>query len=291
MKCTKEDIEIVKRICREEKPAGKEKINELRAQIYAELHKPDDEMDCDLIDENIRTLFLLEGGEYDDHVDAAAGLEKARKMAEERAKAAQPKLKRVLQYKFMKPVLAACIAVLFLFSANAIAVYATGDGILDNVVRFGKNYISFNFVNENGQTSSETEALPSNNKLYQDLKQRCQKYDLIPLLPKTLPQNFEITGFEEKEFKIRKVLAIKLGNKANAILLHIDYYFDPNSISEIKTPDITDYEKITVHGNDIYLVKNGNAYIAMFRDGNYVYNINLNLSHDETVDLLNSMSH
>ncbi|XOQ48104.1 MAG: hypothetical protein ACFWUM_04225 [Eubacteriales bacterium] len=81
MKCTKEDIEIVKRICREEKPAGKEKINELRAQIYAELHKPDDEMDCDLIDENIRTLFLLEGGEYDDHVDAEAGLEKARKRA------------------------------------------------------------------------------------------------------------------------------------------------------------------------------------------------------------------
>jgi hypothetical protein len=61
MKCTKEDIEIVKRICREEKPAGKEKINELRAQIYAELHKPDDEMDCDLIDENIRDALFAGG--------------------------------------------------------------------------------------------------------------------------------------------------------------------------------------------------------------------------------------
>lgn len=86
MKVTKDDIEIIKKICREEKPAGKEKINKLRVQIYDELHKPDDEMDCDLIDENIRTLFLLEGGEYDENVDdAEAGLAKAR----DKAKAAQ----------------------------------------------------------------------------------------------------------------------------------------------------------------------------------------------------------
>lgn len=77
MRNANEDIKIIKKILSEEKPGGKEKVNELRAQIYEELHKPDDEMDCDLIDENIRTLFLLEGGKYDDRVDTKAGLAKA----------------------------------------------------------------------------------------------------------------------------------------------------------------------------------------------------------------------
>lgn len=287
MKCTKHDIEIIEKILSEEKPADKEKINELRSQIYEELHKPDDEMDCDLIDENIRTLFLLEDGEYENHIDAEKELEKARKKAE----AAQPKLKRILQYKFMKHVLAACLTFVFLLTANAIAVQATGNNLLDSVVRLGKNYIGFDFTKRNSQSPNIQGEIGENNALYQELLEKCNEYDLSPLLPKSLPQNFTIINFEEQNFEIRKVLTIQLGNETDSVLLHIDYYYDPKSIPEIKTPNTSDYEKMTIQGNDIYLVKTGNAYVAMLKDGNYVYNINSKISYDKTVDLLNSMNH
>lgn len=291
MKCTKEDIEIVKRICREEKPAGKEKINELRAQIYAELHKPDDEMDCDLIDENIRTLFLLEGGEYDDHVDAEAGLKKVRKMAEERAKAAQPKLKRVMQNRFMKPVLAACLTLVFLFSANAIAVHATGNGLLDSVVKFGRNYISFDFTQSKSQTSSGQQTVSENDALYQELIKKCKESDLTPLLPNSLPKDFKILHFEQQNFPIRKNLSINLGNGKDLIAMNIDYYYDRNNISVIKAPEASDYDKLEIQGIDVYLLKKSDTFVSIFNKGNYVYNINSNLPHDETVKVLNSLSH
>ena len=168
-----------------------------------------------------------------------------------------------MQYKFMKPVLAACLTLAFLFSANAIAVHATGNSLLDSVVRFGKNYIGFDFSKGNSQTSTATGEVGENNALYQELLENCKEYELSPLLPKSLTQDFTITNFEEQNFEIRKVLTIQVGNETNSILLHIDYYFDPDSIAEIIMPNTSDYEKMTIHGNDIYLVKNGNAYVAL----------------------------
>ncbi|MVB10286.1 hypothetical protein CAFE_09680 [Caprobacter fermentans] len=291
MRCDNEDIRIIKKILSEEKLDGKEKINELRAQIYAELHKPDDEMDCDLIDENIRTLFLLEGGEYDDHVDAEAGLKKARKMAEERAKAAQPKLKRVMQNRFMKPVLAACLTLVFLFSANAIVAHATGNSLLDSVVKFGRNYISFDFTQSNGRTASGQETVSENDALYQELVKKCKEFDLSPLLPKSLPQDFKILNFGQQNFKIKKNLSIDLGNNSDLITINVDYYYDRNNISIVKAPETSDYDKLDIHGIDVYLMKKSDTYVSVFNDGNYVYNVNSSLPYDETEKVLKSFDY
>ncbi|HHV32359.1 MAG TPA: hypothetical protein GXX74_08160 [Clostridiales bacterium] len=141
MGCTKQDAEIIKKIMTEEISDDKAVENELRAEIYDELHKPDDEMDCDLIDENIQTLFMLEGRNYENHIDLEEELNKARKKSD----TAQPKLQKDLR-RFMKPVLAACMAIVVFFSANAAVVHATGNGILDKVVQFGRNYVGFDFT-------------------------------------------------------------------------------------------------------------------------------------------------
>jgi hypothetical protein len=133
---------------------------------------------------------LLEGGEYENHVDAEAGLKKARKMAEERAKATQPKLKRVMQNRFMKPILAACLTLAFLFSTNAIAVHATGNSLLDSVVKFGKNYISFDFTQSKSQTSSGQQTVSVNDALYQELVKKCKGFDLSPFASKIAAAKF-----------------------------------------------------------------------------------------------------
>lgn len=287
MKCTKEDTEIIKKIVSEEKEDDENTINALRSQIYDELHKPNDEMDCDLIDENIKTLYMLEGREYESNVDAEAELNKARK----KAKTAQPIFQRVLQYKFMKPVWAACIVIVLLFSANAVSVHATGNSLLDSVVRFGRNYISFNFTKSRNQTSSGQEVIAENDAVYQELKNKCQELDLFPLLPKSLPQDFKMLGFEQQSFKIKKNLSINLGNSKNSIMINVDYYYDQRNISTVKAPETSDYDKLNIHGINVYLLKKSDTYVSVFNEENYVYNVNSNLPYDETVKVLKSLDH
>ena len=284
MKYTKEDIEIIKKILSEGHPNKKDIEIRLRSQISEELHKPDDEMDCDLIDENIRTLFLLEGRKYENHVDAGAELAKARR----KAKAATPVLKRVIQCRFIKPVFTACLILVFLLSVNAIAVYATGNSLLDSVVKFGRNYISFDFTKNKSQTSSGQQMVSENDALYQKLVKKCKGFDLSPLLPKSLPQDFKILNFGQQSFKIKKNLSIDMGNNTDLITINVDYYYDRNNISIVKAPETSDYDKLNINGIDIYLMKKSNTYVSVFNNGNYVYNVNSNLPYDETVKILKS---
>jgi hypothetical protein len=65
------DAAIIEKIVRETQKGNKKLQTKLQTQIENEFSKSDDEMDVDCIDENIRTLIMLDNKEYiqDENVD------------------------------------------------------------------------------------------------------------------------------------------------------------------------------------------------------------------------------
>jgi hypothetical protein len=258
-----------------------EKIkNQLLLEIYDEFRKTDDKMDCDLIKENVETLYWIAGEEYENDIDVKTKVGKAINDA----KTYGGKLSQLFRYKFLKPLLSVFMVILILIAGNYILVSATGDNILDEVIKFGDKYIGFNFAKGN---KSSSEVVVSNDQIYKLLKEKCEHDHLFPLLPNLLPQDFKVTSYESQEFKIREAITIVLKDNKDSIILGIYYYPDSKDIPEIKTP-ATSVNRVVVDGKDVYISKNGDKYLAIFNVGNYIYNINSTLSYDQMATIIKS---
>lgn len=139
------------------------------------------------------------------------------------------------------------------------------------------------------QTSVPSEQITDNEALYQELRKKCGKYSLFPMLPKSLPQDLKILSFEQQSLTKRETLAIVLGNKKSSIIMNIDFYLDKNTVPIIKIPNSSDIGKISIHGENVYLSTENNKISSIFNYGNYVYKYSSTLSYDETVDVLQSL--
>jgi hypothetical protein len=279
----KQDAEIIRDILKEDKNSVRNISNDLRIQIYDELRKSDDDIDCDLIDENIRTLTSLAGQEYKED-DIKEIVEKIR----EKENTSQPQYRKILNSRIFKPALTAGIVVVSILTVNFCIVQATENNIFDSIVRYGRGIISYDFKNSKGNNS--TGQILTNSSLYDTLKQDCNKYDLSPMLPKVLPYDFKVKSFDEQNFQYRKTLSIYLANKTDSLALQIRYYPNQNDISEVQTASATDLEKIIVNGKDVYFSKEGDKILSIFSIGNYVYNFSSTLSSAQTIEILKSLN-
>jgi hypothetical protein len=282
MKHTDQDYEIFKDIWNNTKIDDESTKNQLLVEIYNEFRKSDDKMDCDLIRENIETLHWLAGKEYENDVDPKEAIRKAKA----RAKASQPKFKRLFHLKFFKSAIAVCMAVVVLLSANAIVANATGGTIVDNVIQLGKNCITFNFKKSKGSSGT----MVSNDILYETMRKNCSKYQLSPLLPKMFPQDYKMESFSEQALKGNDTLSIVVGNDKKSIVIYIEYYQNNKDIPTIKVSDTPDVLKLNINNLEIYLSKKADKYIAIFNNGNYVYTITSPLDYDQTKKILNTLT-
>jgi hypothetical protein len=279
----KQDAEIIKDILKEDKNSVRNISNDLRIQIYDELRKSDDDIDCDLIDENIRTLTSLAGQEYKED-DVKEIVKKIR----EKENTVQPKYRKILNSRSFKPVLTASIVVVSILTVNLCMVQATGNDIFDNIVKYGRGIISYDF--KNPKSNNSTDQILTNSALYDSLKQDCNKYDLSPMLPKVLPHDFKVISFDEQDFQYRKTLSINLADKTDSLALQIRYYPNQNDIPEVQTASATDLEKVIINGKDVYISKEGDKILSIFSVGNYVYNFSSTLSSAQTIEILKSLN-
>lgn len=218
---SRQDAEIISQILKEETLDGKQQENEYRLRIYDELRKGDD-MDTDLIDEYIRLSLLIEGKEYDEDIDVKEEIKKAKK----RAAASRPMFRKILDFRLSKLMLALCCVVALIAAANFFIVQATGSGINDYVVDFGKNYIGINFLNSPDKAAQKQGAV-SDNELYKTMQNECEQYGLTPLLPTQMPSGYKQQNFTKQETSVSKNADFHLADPGNPIALDIEYY--PNT--------------------------------------------------------------
>jgi hypothetical protein len=87
------DIENLRKIWNKFKIDDESMIKRMLLEIKEEIHKPDDEMDCDLIDENVITILYLHGQDEEVNVNAEEELRKAYR----RANSVMPNLRKILR--------------------------------------------------------------------------------------------------------------------------------------------------------------------------------------------------
>jgi len=282
MENSNRDTDIIRSILKQKKLDGKQEENEYRLQIYDEIRKGED-MDTDLIDEDLRLLYMIADQEYDDQVDVKEGISKAKK----RADSARPAFKRFLDLRLSRLAMAFCGFVVLIVVANSFLVQATGNGINDYVVEFGRNYIGFNFMKSDSKATQSGSAV-TNDGLYNTMHQECEQYGLAPLLPADLPDDFKQINFEKNETSVDKSVNIVVGNKKDSIVIDVGYYQDTKYLPQFKSPDATDLTTLKVNGIDVYLVRQGNKNTASFYNDHYVYTLSSSLGRDETEDILKS---
>jgi hypothetical protein len=279
---SRQDAEIISQILKEETLDGKQQENEYRLRIYDELRKGDD-MDTDLIDEYIRLSLLIEGKEYDEDIDVKEEIKKAKK----RAAASRPMFRKILDFRLSKLVLALCCVVALIAAANFFIVQATGSGINDYVVDFGKNYIGINFLNYPDK-AAQKQGTVSDNELYKTMQSECEQYGLTPLLTTQMPSGYKQQDFTKQETSVSKDADFLLADPDNTIVLNIEYYPNTDYLLHLKLPGATDLTRFNDDGMDIYLAKESSKYVSTFYNDHYVYTISSPLGHDETVAIIKS---
>lgn len=286
MKKTETDSEILREIGKSADPDRLRNRDRLRVRIYDELRKADESVDCDLIAENIRTLHLLDGQEYDSGADTAAVVRAVRK----RAVSSRPRWKRLLRGKLFRPALAACAALVVLAGVNTAVARATGNGIVDHIVRYGKDYIGFNFRDSQSSAQAETTGSSDGVSLSASLRQQCENAGLSILLPAKFPADFRQTQFQPQDIgDIGKSVSIAVGDKKDTVVISVRTYIDQAYLPSVKTPGATDLTRLNIGGLTVYMVREGSHYVSVFSDGNTVYTISSSLGKSQTVDMLNSL--
>lgn len=277
------DAEILRKILNEDVDESHNKVNELRIEIYDEIRKSDDDMDCDLVDENIKSLLMLNNQKYE--YSDKANVTKTIWEKVERAEQPTAQAQKVVRHKLLSRVaMALCLTVFIFAGANVYVAEATGNSIIDRIVEMGKRSIIFNFHN------TDSAQVVLNETLYENMKQTCKNYNITPLLPKSLPQDFKIISVDEQNSPIRKQVSIQLGNAKQVFIIEVRQYFDQTDIPNLQTPNATDLQKIAVNGKEVYISKAGDKYISIFNDGSYVYDISSTLNLDQTTAIMKSFN-
>jgi hypothetical protein len=273
--------DILRKIWNETKVDNENLKNTLLVEIYEELRKPDDKMDCDLIKENIETLYLIAGEQYNSQTNADKELEKAKKAA----KNSQLKFSRITQHKLFKPAFIMLLATIIILFTNFILVEATGSNIFDKIVEFGNDCISFNFKNDVHLVQNDNEG-----SLYAQIVNKCSAYDVQPLIPTVFPSDMKLINFTEKEPNdTTKTFSIEVSNNKNSMIIFIDSYININMMPTTKSPQTNDFTQIHLNGYDAYIIKNQDKYTIIMNYKNFVYDIVSSLPYNDTLTILKSM--
>lgn len=277
----KDDKEIFKDILTESMNTQEAKamLNQFDIEINHQLDKSSKSMDVQLISECVDAGISITGIQY-----PKEGMDKQKEIIMERArKMHKPFSKKRLSK--VAVIFCACSASLLLL--NTISVQAFQINIFDEIVEFGKDIIKFNF--SDNEQPKPIKLITSDGDPY-GLKNECNKYQLMPLLPSYIPPDYQLYNFKLDEAEgLRKDITILFKNEEKTISFDISFYQDDN-IPELILPNKSqEIEKLNMNGIDVYLLNQGSYYEAMFRYKNTTYSITSSVNHEEFIKIIKSM--
>ena len=221
---------------------------ELDALINAELAKPAEEMDAELIESCLNAVKEMDNG--------------AEREGEKKAKKKKHVLRRII-------AVAAAVAVLV---AGGVS-YSSGKhmtNVKEGIVEFYKDYIRINF--EDSEKSKKKEYKVSDSELIKTLA-----HDGISpvVLPEALlSEDYKIERLEYEDTEYIKTANIMLKKKRKKVSIAIEIYDEVIGVPDSEYPGAEGLEKLTIDGIDVYVITRDDDYkIISYVDGNTYYSI------------------
>ncbi len=223
---------------------------ELDLLINAELAKPEEEMDTELIDYCLKAIQAFNNDE------------KKERDGEIKTKKKKRVLTRII-------AIAAAVAVIIAGAVSA----STGmhkTNVKEGIVEFYKDYIRINF--EDSEKSKKNEYKSSDSKLIKELADNGISPVVLP--EALLSEDYKITRLEYENTEYVKSANIMLKKKRKKVSIAIEIFDEVIGVPDSDYPGAESVEKLSIDGIDVYVITRDDEYkIIAYVDGNTYYSI------------------
>jgi hypothetical protein len=256
--------------------AEQELLLDARNRLQAEIDKPADMRDYDLIQELTAKITMLDGSE-----------EWIQQRTEKGIRLVQAEIWHHFRKKRIRMVriLVSCACLLLCCNIGSYKVY--GMDMFSAAYRLIKGSIVFDLTQQSDMPSE------TGNPYLEEMQQICAEHDMDILLPSYIPDGFEpnpeIFGqYHGHENDANIIFNFKKGKKIINLIAECYYdmkYYIPIGVAS----DEHHVSMQTINGTTVYIVKEDNQFSAVFLVGQTQYAMSTNgLDYDECQRVLNS---
>ena len=268
------DLELLKNIQSDDE---QELLQDAKVQLDAELRKPSDQRNYDMIDELTKRITLLNGTSESIKKRSQTGIRLMQAEIQKQSKAVHIKRAYI--------VLPCALAIVILLS-NALTISAFGTNVFSAVYRIITGGVTVDF-------SKETEAVQDEgNAYYDEMKQLCEDHDMPVQIPAYIPAGFIPTDIygEFVDSPVKSFVSFYFKRNKEKLQFRFTVPKD-DSASKVGIP--SDHHNITeqeINGVTVHVVKEETRYTAVFMTGDIQYFMFAEgLDYDECQKVLESM--
>lgn len=269
------DLELLKNIQSDDDE--QELLQDAKVQLDAELRKPSDQRDYDVIDELTKRIALLNG--------TSESIKKRSQTGIRLMQAEMRKQSRAASVKRAYIVLPGALAIVILLS-NALTISAFGTNVFSAVYRIITGGVTVDF-------SKETEAVQDEgNAYYDEMKQLCEEHEMPARIPAYIPAGFMPTDIygEFIDSPVKNTAYYYFKRKKEKLQFQ---FTEPKDDSAYQIGIPSEHHNITeqeIKGVTVHVVKEDAQYTAVFMiDDIQYFMFAEGLDYDECQKVLESM--
>ena len=267
------DLELLKNIQSDDDE--RELLQDAQVQLDAELRKPSDQRDYDVIDELTKRIALLNG--------TSESIKRRSQTGIRLMQAEMRKQSRAASVKSAYIVLPCALAIVILLS-NALTISAFGTNVFSAVYRIITGGVTVDFSKEAVQDEG--------NAYYDEMKQLCEDHDMPVQIPAYIPAGFMPTDIygEFIDSPVKNTAYYYFKRKKEKLQFQ---FTEPKDDSASKVGIPSDHHDITeqeIYGVTVHVVKEETRYTAVFMTGDIQYFMFADgLDYNECQKVLESM--
>lgn len=279
---TNSDKEIIKEILSE-----KERDADVKDRMYSILYEAssadEETMDTDLIDECVKALDLIEGGE--ERLDQ----EKMRAMRHKVDQKYKDWLRAQRKHTLKKLLAQSAAGLILVFFMSSAVASALGYNLVQTVVDWGKE--TFHLSAQNQPDGQNIDHNIADKKNYGNIDEVLQDMAAKPLLPRWVPDGFAFK-YAEKFVRLDNTnIVLYYENSAHkTIVFDFGVYTDQASADASFEKDDNMVEVYEKNNIPHYIFQNMDRMQAVWTSSNVIYNVSGDVSADEMKKIIDSMN-
>lgn len=250
-------------------------ISDLQRELKEEMNKPSDKWDCEKINEITQTIHNLSCDNENEEINS--GKENLLKKI---------KVTKKPRRKIYRTISAVAACLIVGVALNTISISVCGMNMFSAVYEITQGGIKIDL-----NKKEDVIELPTAPDDPYGMKTKCAEYDIYPLTPSYIPEEFELINFEKDINGAFDTVIFRYKKDDTKLNFEICKYNDAENIPPIGIPtDTYNIEEQEINGNTMYILKEDNQFTATFQENDIVYVIFADgLNYDECQKVVESL--
>ncbi len=250
-------------------------ISDLQRELKEEMNKPSDKWDCEKINEITQTIHNLSCDNENEEINS--GKENLLKKI---------KVTKKPRRKIYRTISAVAACLIVGIALNTISISVCGMNMFSAVYEITQGGIKIDL-----NKKEDVIELPATPDDPYGMKAKCAEYDIYPLTPSYIPEEFELVNLYQENNEVFSQLLFCYKNNKIKLNFEICKYYDAENIPPICIPtDTYNIEEQEINGHIMYILKEDNQFTATFRENDIVYVIFADgLNYDECQKVVESL--